>query len=342
MNLAWQQARQGQGQTWTNPLVGVVIVKSGQILAQGYHHHFGNSHAEIDALSQLTNLDQAQGATMYVTLEPCSHTGKTPPCARKLVAVGLARVVIGQLDPNPLVAGKGLAILQAAGITTRVLDQSGGLNRAYNFFYLHKRPLITLKYAASLDGKINAAGNERTYFTGPETQNDSQKERAQQQAILVGERTLEVDDPQLTVRKLTTDFPPRRLVLVRDVDQISRQARLFQSAAPIWFLSRRPSQRSWSDNVQIFVDPQWNPLRISQFLAEQGIQSLFVEGGSQVQAHFMAAGLVDRIVLYLAPLLLGGSALPIAQGIAAPQALKYQLQTQQVLGDDLKLEYWRR
>ncbi|WP_225354068.1 bifunctional diaminohydroxyphosphoribosylaminopyrimidine deaminase/5-amino-6-(5-phosphoribosylamino)uracil reductase RibD [Lacticaseibacillus saniviri] len=157
MALAVQAAQKGNGHTWTNPMVGAVIVKQQHVLAVGYHHRFGEAHAEIDALNQLASSADARGATMYVTLEPCSHFGKTPPCAKRLVSVGLRRVVIGQIDPNPLVAGKGIAILRTAGIAVEILATTQGLNPAYNFFYQHQRPQVTLKYAMSLDGKINAA-----------------------------------------------------------------------------------------------------------------------------------------------------------------------------------------
>lgn len=339
--LAADQARQGAGQTWTNPLVGAVLVKDGRILARGYHHRFGQDHAEVNTLKQLNDVRQARGATMYVTLEPCSHYGKTPPCARKLVAVGIRRVVIGQRDPNPLVSGKGIAILRAAGIDVTVLATTTDLNPAYNFFYHHHRPLVTLKMAISADGKLNAATGTRTWLTGAEANHDSQRLRAIQQAILVGERTLTIDQPALTVRETAVAVPPRRVVVVNSADQIDRHNRLFRTSEPVWLLSRQPSHRSWPANVTVVAGRPWTPAQIVHYLAQQGLQSLLVEGGSYLHAQFVAAGLVDRLITYVAPVVLGGQALPAVQG-AASQALPLTLTQVQSLGTDVRLTFRRR
>lgn len=341
MALAVVEARKGQGQTWTNPLVGAVLVKDHQILARGYHHGFGQPHAEIDTLNHLTDDHQAKGATMYVTLEPCSHYGKTPPCARKLVAVGVARVVIGQKDPNPLVAGKGIAILQAAGIAVTVLHQENGLNAAYNFFYRHRRPLVTVKMAVSADGKLNAKTGQRTYLTGPAAQRDSQQLRATQQAILVGERTLMTDQPQLTVRDVVVAVPPYRVVVVNAADHLDLDNRFFHQPGPILLLSRQPTHRQWPATVTVRVKKTWTPAEIVQALAERGVQSLLVEGGSQLHAAFIAAGMVDRVVTYIAPTLLGGQGLPMVAGAARQTPLPLKLMDVRVLAPDLRLTFRR-
>ncbi|RXI78103.1 bifunctional diaminohydroxyphosphoribosylaminopyrimidine deaminase/5-amino-6-(5-phosphoribosylamino)uracil reductase RibD [Levilactobacillus suantsaii] len=340
MTLAVAQARHGSNQTWTNPIVGAVLVKHNQILAQGYHHRFGQAHAEIDTLNQLDDVAQAQGATMYVTLEPCSHYGKTPPCARKLVAVGIARVVIGQRDPNPLVAGKGIAILEAAGIAVTVLDQTEGLNPTYNFYYHHHRPFVTLKMAVSADGKLNAATAQRTRLTGELAGHDSQALRACQQAILIGERTLTIDQPALTVRDQKLAVAPRRVVVVNAADQLDLTNRFFQDTTPVWLLSRQPSHRTWPDFVTVTAGQAWTPEQIVAFLADQGIQALLVEGGSHLHAEFVAAGLVDQVVTYVAPTLLGGQALPAVSGAGGKQ-LPLRLTDTQVLGPDVRLTFRR-
>ena len=341
MALATVQARKGQGQTWTNPLVGAVLVKDHQILAAGYHHGFGQPHAEIDTLNQLADERQAKGATMYVTLEPCSHYGKTPPCARKLVAVGVARVVIGQKDPNPLVAGKGIAILREAGITVTVLHQENGLNAAYNFFYRHQRPLVTLKMAVSADGKLNAKTGQRTYLTGPAAQQDSQRLRATQQAVLVGERTLTVDQPRLTVRDASVAVPPYRVVVVNAADDLDLDNRFFHQPGPILLLSRQPTHRQWPATVTVLVKAAWTPAEIVEELAHRGVQSLLVEGGSHLHAAFVAAGVVDRVVTYIAPTLLGGQGLPMVAGAARQTPLPLKLRDTQVLDSDVRLTFGR-
>lgn len=335
--IAVAAAKQGTD-TWTNPQVGAVIVKEHQVLAVGYHHQFGQRHAEIDALAQLDNVSQAKGATMYVTLEPCSHYGKTPPCAKRLAEVGIAEVVIGQLDPNPIVSGKGVAILKAHGIKVAVLGDSQGLNVAYNFFYQHDRPLVTLKYAMSLDGKINGAEKKRTMLTQADAQQDAQELRSQQQVVLVGEHTLSIDNPRLTVRTSAMVFPPIRAALVHHVDQVDPQSHLFDESAPTWFFSETAATQSLPKNVQVFVRPHWTPADVVQHLANEGIQSLLVEGGSRLQAAFIAAGLVDNVVVYISPMMLGGTGLPAAIGQSLTDHTRFETPTVSVLGSDIRLQ----
>ncbi|WDF83258.1 bifunctional diaminohydroxyphosphoribosylaminopyrimidine deaminase/5-amino-6-(5-phosphoribosylamino)uracil reductase RibD [Lacticaseibacillus pabuli] len=341
MQLALKAARRGIGHTWTNPVVGAVIVRDGQCIATGYHHRYGKDHAEVNALKQLPDIAMARGATMYVTLEPCSHFGKTPPCARRLVEVGIQRVVIGQEDRNPLVHGKGIAILRDAGIQVDVLGTTGELNAAYNFFYTHQRPLVTAKYAMSLDGKINAAGNTRTQLTGDAAVADAMTLRRNNQAILVGENTVMVDNLLLTVREPAPDFAPIRIVLVGDADKLSQQLRLFHDHGPIWLLSRHATSREWPANVTVKVDAQWSVAGIVDALQAAGIQSLLVEGGSHVHAQFFAAGLVDAVQVYVAPVVLGGTALPAVSGIVSQAMQSYQLSGVTQLGQDCKLTYRR-
>lgn len=335
MALAFAEAKKGIGLTWQNPVVGAVICKDNQILATGYHHQFGQHHAEIDALSHLQTPKETEGATMYVTMEPCSHFGKTPPCAKKLVAVGIKKVIIGQRDPNPLVAGKGINILKDHGISVKVLNTTGELNEAYNFFYRHHRPLVTLKYAMSLDGKLNYQAGQRTRLTGDAAFADSQALRIANQAILVGEKTLTVDDPKLTVRTASLPFPPIRIGLVNNADKLPLSAQLFQQEAPVWLLTRTKSTRQWPKFVHVFQDQNWAPQTIVEFLAKQGIQSLLVEGGSHVLAAFTAADLADQLQVYLAPLILGGGGLPAVFGKAASTIEKFKPIKVRQLGSDV-------
>lgn len=337
LNLAFSLAEKGKGQTWTNPLVGAVIVKDNQILATGYHQQYGHEHAEINALQNLPNLEMAHGATIYVTLEPCNHFGKTPPCAQRLIDVGIKQVVVGQLDPNPLVAGKGVKYLQAAGIEVIVLNQTGKINQFYNFFYQHQRPFITLKYAMSLDGKINGSEPKRTLLTGKDAKTDSQVLRQDYQAILIGEHTLKIDNPLLVALNLQNEFPEIRIVVVDDANQISQDRRIFTNSAPIWLLSRQPNQQHWPDFVRVFDQKNWTPAEIMSLLKEQGIQSLLVEGGSQLHSHFIAAGIVDQMTVYLAPLVLGGTALPAVYGKTST-SLNFKIEAMHQLGTDLRID----
>ncbi|USS86872.1 bifunctional diaminohydroxyphosphoribosylaminopyrimidine deaminase/5-amino-6-(5-phosphoribosylamino)uracil reductase RibD [Fructilactobacillus cliffordii] len=340
LQQAQAAARQGSEHTYTNPVVGAVIVRDGQVLATGYHQHFGGPHAEINALRQLADPQLAEGATMVVTLEPCSHYGKTPPCAAKLIEVGIKRVIIGQLDPNPVVAGRGKRMLEAACIDVTVVNDPGDLNQAYNFFYQHQRPLVTLKMALTLDGKMNQMAQQRTIITGKIAYQDSQRLRLEQQAILVGEHTLLVDDPQLTVRNQSLDYPPVRVAVVNDADQLPTQLHLWDDQAPTWILSRQPSQREWPANVRVITDPEWQPVTIVNFMAQQGVQSLLVEGGSTVQSRFLTAALVDRLVVYRAPIVLGNGLAAFNEYQENPVA--FELVQERQLGQDWRVDLRRK
>ncbi|MDF7638205.1 bifunctional diaminohydroxyphosphoribosylaminopyrimidine deaminase/5-amino-6-(5-phosphoribosylamino)uracil reductase RibD [Lactobacillus sp. ESL0791] len=342
MQIAANEALKAQGMTWTNPLVGAVIVKNNRVLATGYHHQYGHEHAEVNALSHLPQPELAQGATLYVTLEPCCHFGKQPPCTQRIVASGIKKVVVGQVDPHKIVAGKGLHYLEDHGVATEVIGGTDYLNPAYNFFYRNGRPWVTLKYAMSLDGKINCAGNERTLLTGPEAQFDAQKLRCCQHAILIGARTLRIDDPELTVRIKNLAIPPIRIVVTHDVQKINWQSRLFSEPGEIWLLSETDATTSLPKNVHVFVKKQWTPQAILQLLASKDLQALLVEGGSNLQAQFVQSKLADEVVTYLAPQILGGTALPAVKGPGLNEKLQYELVDVRRLGNDVRLKARRK
>lgn len=336
--MAVHAAKKGRD-TWTNPQVGAVIVKNDHVLAVGYHHQYGQKHAEIDALSHLADVTQASGATMYVTLEPCSHYGKTPPCAKRLCEVNISRVIIGQLDPNPLVSGKGVEMLERNGVEVIVLNDEAGLNEAYNFYYRRHRPFVTMKYAMSLDGKINGADDTRTQLTHTPAQQDVQKIRRHQQAILVGAQTLAIDNPHLTVRddpKMA--FPPIRIALIKDANAVQSNVHLMDSAAPTWLFSQHNASGNLPDNVKVIVAGEWTPESIIRYLASHGVQSLLVEGGSAVQAAFIASGLVDRLIVYLVPTLIGGTGLPAAVGVPLENKAEFATPVVTQLGPDVRIE----
>ena len=342
MSLAVAAAKRGGPATYTNPQVGAVIVKNGQVLATGYHHYFGGVHAEVDAMQQLT-ATQLSGATLYVTLEPCSHFGKTPPCCRRIVAAGLQKVVIGQLDPHPLVTGHGQDYLKSHGITVEtgcLAATVATLNRHYDWFYHHQRPWITLKYAITLDGKLTAQRGQRSLISNHASYIDSQHVRQQFQAILIGEQTLAIDDPQLTVRLTTLAHPPVRLVLLNN-STAAVHAKLTQPATvPTYLLCRQAAASdahfAAQSNVHICI-ADWTPAKVSAWCAQNGWQSLLVEGGSHLQADFVAAQLVDELIIYLAPTLFGGQGLPTITGASAARPLTFTAPKVTVLGDNLKL-----
>ncbi len=337
MNIAFEEAKKGV-ETWTNPQVGAVIVKDGKILSQGHHEKFGGPHAEINTLNHLDNIEQAKGAEMFVTLEPCSHFGKTPPCVQKVVEVGIKKVVIGQQDPNPVVSGNGIKYLKDHDVAVEVLHTTGGINQAYNFFYQNKRPLVTVKYAMTLDGKINQASQTRTIITGKEAYNDSQNVRAHNQAILIGENTLLIDDPQLTVRNQTMAFPPLRAVVVRNVNKLSPDLKLFQdTTTSVLIFSEQDAKKQFPENVEVLVATSWTPEKIISELTKRNIESVLVEGGSHLQADFVQANLVDQLIVYVAPKIFGGASLPAIFNQAHSDDRLFEKPQVQALGSDLKI-----
>ena len=213
MNLALLEANRGAKYTHTNPLVGAIIVKDNEIIARGSHLRFGCEHAEKNAISTCKTPEKLFNSTLYVTLEPCNHKGKQPPCTDAIVEMGISKVVVAQLDPNPIVSGKGIKYLQDNGIEviTGVLEKEAyNLNYAYNLFHSEKRPFVVLKQATSLDGKL-AFTDERTQITGKEVYNFVRNERDNYQAILVGAKTMLIDNPKLTGAN-TSIFPPKRII----------------------------------------------------------------------------------------------------------------------------------
>lgn len=348
MRLAVQQARRGGPATYQNPQVGAVLVKAGRVIGQGYHHQFGAAHAEVDCLNHVVAGETPQGATMYVTLEPCSHYGKTPPCSHRLVAAGIRHVVIGQLDPHAVVAGRGRAYLLAHGVTVDVLSDNAeieAVNRHYNWFYRQRRPWITLKSAQTLDGKINAVTGERSQVSHAASLADSQQVRAHFQAILVGERTLKTDDPRLTVRLQALAHLPVRLVVVDQSTAVVGKRLVQDATAPTWVLCRRASSAdkllAQSDHVHVVVG-DWTPAAISTLCSQQGWQSLLVEGGSHLQAQFVQAGLVEEWLSYLSPVIYGGASLPAVQDPELKvHPITFTRPTVTVLGPDYRLQAYR-
>ena len=336
MQLALTLGRRGQGRTWPNPAVGAVVVKDGVIVGRGWTQPGGRPHAEPEALARAG--DAARGATLYVTLEPCSHVGKSPPCADAIIAAGIARVVSAIEDPNPEVAGQGHARLRAAGIVVDIglgaleaaRDHAGHFRRIRD-----KRPHVILKLAVSSDDKIATAGRKPVAITGEAAKARVHLLRAQCDAILVGIGTVQADDPLLTCRLPGMEArSPVRVVLDRNL-RISGTSRLVHSAreTPLWVMTSNVSEASaamklGAAGAQVIrvattaTPPGLDLLAVLHALAEKGITRLLVEGGARVASSFIAAGLVDEVWLLRGPDAIG------AEGVAALEALPLSAITQ--------------
>jgi diaminohydroxyphosphoribosylaminopyrimidine deaminase / 5-amino-6-(5-phosphoribosylamino)uracil reductase len=336
MRLALSLGRRGQGRTWPNPAVGAVVVKDGVIVGRGWTQPGGRPHAEREALMRTG--DAARGATLYATLEPCSHFGKSPPCADAIIEAGIARVVSAIEDPNPEVAGQGHARLRAAGIAVDVglgaaeaaRDHAGHFRRIRD-----KRPHVILKLAVSADDKIGAAGHKPVAITGEAARTRVHLLRAQCDAILVGIGTVLADDPLLTCRLPGMEArSPVRVVLDRAL-RIPGTSRLVHSArqTPLWVmtsdLAEAPAAvKLGAAGAQVIrvattaSPPGLDVLAVVRTLADKGITRLMVEGGSRVASSFVAANLVDEVWL------LRGAAAVGAGGIAALDALQLTAITQ--------------
>jgi len=354
MRRALALAERGRGSTRPNPVVGAVVVRGGRVLAEGYHHRAGEAHGEIDALAHLGG--RAPGATIYVNLEPCCHTGRTGPCTRALIAAGVHRVVVGTLDPNPRVNGRGVSLLRRAGIRVDVgcLEaESREANRGFFVWVRDKRPLVTLKAAATLDGFIAAVSGAREWITGPEARRAAHELRAAHDAILVGAGTVRVDDPRLTVRLGARDrgppARPRRVVLDGrlSVSPRAQTLRPVPRTPPTLVIGARGAEARRVRALEragaevVLLPARGGRLPLDRVLAELGrrdIQSLLVEGGAGIHGAFVDARLVDRVALFLAPKLIGAG-IPIAQGRGVPVAGALALGplTVEPLGEDLLL-----
>lgn len=317
MRLALRLAAGGAGFVAPNPQVGAVIVKNGRVIGMGRHRRFGEAHAEVNALAACT--ESPQGATAYVTLEPCCHYGKQPPCTKALIKAGISRVVVGMQDPNPLVAGGGCRQLQKAGIQveTGVLEaECRRLNRSFCHYITNKTPYTTLKFAVSLDGKIAAFTGQSQWITSAAARHHVQQQRAVNQAIMVGVNTVLADDPQLTCR-LPGKLSPLRIIcdsslrtpLEATVVQTARQTPTLLATLCNDKTKIQPyldlGCRVWS----LPPDEQGRPdlAELMRRLGAEGISTLLVEGGAEIAWSMLSAGLVQKVQAYIAPLLLGGA-----------------------------------
>ena len=315
MARALQLAERGLWTTSPNPRVGCVLVRAGQVVGEGWHEKAGEPHAEVHALRAAG--DQAKGATAYVTLEPCSHHGRTPPCAEALIAAGVSRVVAAMTDPNPLVAGQGLAMLRAAGIETAsglLETEARELNIGFVSRMTRGRPWLRLKAAASLDGKTALNNGVSQWITGPDARRDGHAWRARACAILTGIGTVRDDDPQLSVRAVDTTRQPLRVVVDSRLE-IPLTARILQDG-PVLIVGavenaeKMAMLRSTGNFVEILKNPagKVDLKALLELLAQRGINEVHAEAGCKLNGSLLREGLVDELLLYLAPCLIGHAA----------------------------------
>ena len=329
MRLALRLARRAYGRTSPNPMVGAVVVKAGKILGPGWHHRAGEPHAEIEALREVAKQGRtAKGGTIYVTLEPCCTHGRTPPCTDAIIAAGIQRVVVGATDPNPQHAGRGFAILQRAGIEVVqgvLAAECTQLNEAFNHWIVRRTPLVTVKAAMTLDGKIATASGESKWITGERARAYGMKLRQGSDAMLVGISTVLADNPSLTIRTngRTPVRPLRRIILdslartpitakvVTDehaslttivVSDQAPKKRVSALAKRVTVLVAPLAKRSSSATRPSSLDLRW----LLKYLGKAGITSLLVEGGGEVNASFLLGGLAQRVAFFYAPKILGG------------------------------------
>lgn len=311
MRIALNLAQKGEGNTSPNPMVGAVIVKGGRIIGQGYHKRAGLPHAEIEALNDVRG--KIQGATMYVNLEPCSHQGRTGPCAPEIIKAGIRRVVYALTDPNPLVAGKGAALLKKAGlsVTGGVLKAEAiRLNEKYLIFIRSGRPFVTLKLAQTLDGRIATKSGDSQWITCPESRKLGHKLRATHDAVVVGAQTIRADNPQLTVRLVKGKNPYRIVVTSRF--NISRTCRIFEENEDSRTIVVVPEggeiKANYKNPIIWYIKKTKDGISLADFLkkaGEFGISSLLVEGGSRLATELLKEGLVDKVYIFTAAKMIG-------------------------------------
>ncbi len=354
MALALQLASRGQYTTHPNPAVGCVLVKDERVVGAGWHHQTGQPHAEILALQQAA--EDAAGCTAYVTLEPCSHQGRTPPCADALLDAGIWRVVAAVEDPNPRVEGAGFSLLRSAGVTveTGLLEPAAmELNRGFFKRMREGRPWVTVKLGASIDARTAMANGESQWITGVAARQDVQHLRASHAAIMTGIETILVDDPRLTQRYHEADRQPVRVILDTQL-RTPPAARILSEQGEVWILTAAAIDDDKSQQLQK-LGAQIIPLpmqgvhldlqAVLKLLAVREINSVLVEAGATLAGALIAADQVDELIVYLAPKLLGNNArglLQLPDLVHLSDAPELQWHDSRMLGNDLRLTLHRR
>ena len=357
MRAALGLARRGLGRVWPNPAVGCVLVADGRVVGRGWTGDGGRPHAEAVALARAG--DRARGATAYVTLEPCAHVGRAPPCAGALIAAGVTRVVVPFEDPDPRVSGRGLAALRAAGVAVEtgcLADEARAVNRGFLSRLSTGRPMLTLKLATSLDGRIATGAGESRWITGPRARAEVHLMRAQCDAVLVGAGTVRSDDPQLDVRGLgIAGANPVRVVVSGGLG-LPRSGQLAATAreVPLWLCHHAEAEaarrKAWAETGAVLIevpfqtDGELDLSAMMQRLGDHGLTRVLCEGGGRLAAALLDAGLVDELVAYTAGLALGDEAVAAVGALrveSLPLAPRFCLVEVARVGPDVR-SHWRR
>ena len=346
MDLALGLAERGRYTVTPNPMVGAVLARDGSVIGEGWHARAGADHAEVAALKQAG--ERARGASMYVTIEPCNHHGRTPPCTDAVLRAGVSRVVMGHLDPDPRMRGKSAEILRRAGVEVEVLEDPAFERQNEQFFHYMRtgRPFVHLKLAATLDGRIAASGGDSKWITGEAARLRAHELRAEAGAVLVGAGTVRADDPLLTARGLAEE-PPRITRAVLDPRlTIPLNSRLVESATEgpvvIFADKRRLDGRELeARGVEVVgVPPAGEGLELLFVLEElgrRGMRGVLVEGGGETAARFVDAGLADKLTVFYAPKLVGSEGVPMIGALRVTkmaEALRFSVSSVEPVGED--------
>ncbi|WP_017319250.1 bifunctional diaminohydroxyphosphoribosylaminopyrimidine deaminase/5-amino-6-(5-phosphoribosylamino)uracil reductase RibD [Mastigocladopsis repens] len=347
MQRCLELARRALGYTSPNPMVGAVIVKDGEIVGEGFHPRAGEPHAEVFALQAAG--ERARGASIYVSLEPCNHYGRTPPCSEALIAAGIAKVVVGMVDPNPLVAGGGIARLRGAGIEVVVGVEEEAckkLNEGFIHRILHHRPLGILKYAMTLDGKIATTTGHSTWVTNQDARSEVHQLRAACDAVIVGGNTVRQDNPYLTSHRQGA-HNPLRVVMSRSLN-LPQKAHLWQTAeAPTVVLTEKGANTDFQEllrkhSVEVVELTPLTPDQVMGYLYEQGFCSVLWECGGLLAANAIAQGAVQKVLAFIAPKIIGGVHAPTPVGdlgfTTMTEALSLERVEIRVVGSDCLVE----
>ena len=352
MDLARDLAERGRYTVAPNPLVGAVVARDGAVISEGWHARAGGDHAEVAALKDAG--EAARGATMYVTLEPCNHHGRTPPCTDAVLRAGISRVVMGHLDPDPRMRGRSAQLLRSAGVEVEVLDDPACALQNEQFLHYMRtgRPFVHLKLAATLDGRIAAAGGDSRWVTGEAARLRAHRLRAEAGAVLVGANTVRTDDPLLTPWELPEE-PPRitRVVLDPSVST-PPESRLARSAreAPVLIFADREGLDGCEEEleelealgVEVVATPRspegLDLLHVLGELGRRGIRGVLVEGGGETAARFVEKGLAEKLTLFYAPKLLGSEGVPMIGTLRVTrmaEALRFSVSAVETVGEDV-------
>ena len=344
MKMAIELAKKGKGKVNPNPLVGAVIVKNGEIIGQGYHSKYGGNHAEIEAINNAT--DDVKGATIYVTLEPCFHYGKTPPCVDKLISSGISKVVIGHLDPNPLVSGKSIEKLKSLGIEVKVgvlEEECLKLNEVFIKYIKTKLPFVVLKSGVSLDGKIATKTGESKWITGATSRAKVNELRNELRGIMVGVNTVIIDDPSLNCN-IDGGRNPIRIILYSNL-RIPLDSKILKTAYKYETiiattknidLNKKALVEELKAKV-ITIDSINNKVDLNKLmikLGEMKIDSILLEGGGEVNYSALEAGIIDKLMLFMAPVIIGGK-----ESKTFVEGKGIDLLTNSFKASNLKIEY---